>query len=75
MGSGQELQKVENIIVLVFVVDEHSHKICPYTKDTVVKSLTSIGFKPQRVIKGNVFSCMKYGYPHVPTAKPQTVES
>lgn len=45
------LQKVEKIIVLVFVVDRRLHKIFRSTKDTVINLLTSVEVKSQWTIK------------------------
>lgn len=47
-----ELQRVEKIIVSVFVVDKRLHKLFLPTKDTVIKPLTSRQIKPQWIIKG-----------------------
>lgn len=51
----QKLKKVDKIIVSVFVVDKRSRKICRSTKDTMVKTLKSLGVKPQRIIKSKCF--------------------
>lgn len=42
----------KNRFVSVFVVDTLTRKMCCSSKDTVVKSLTSLGVKSQRSIKG-----------------------
>lgn len=51
----QELKKGDKRIMSVFVADKHSCKIYCVTKGTVVKSLKSLGVKPQRIIKGKGF--------------------
>lgn len=46
----QELQKVEKRILSIFVVYKCLRKICHSIKDTVIKSLTSLGVKPRRIM-------------------------
>lgn len=50
----EELQKVEKKkkMVSVFVVNKCSRKICRAINDTVIKSLTFLEVKLQRVIRG-----------------------
>ena len=55
LEDAQELKKIDKRIVSVFVVDKRTRKICRSTKDTVVKSLMSLGVKPQRIVKGKGF--------------------
>lgn len=43
-----ELQKVEKIIVPVFAFDNRSRKIFRSTKDIIIKTVTSLEFKPQK---------------------------
>lgn len=64
----QEIKKVEKKIVSVFMVNKHMCKIFHSTKNIVVKSLESLGVKPQRIIKGLGFPCGTYCYPCPKTA-------
>lgn len=43
-----ELQKIEERIVLVFVMDKRSRKICRFTNDTCIQSLTTLRVKTQK---------------------------
>lgn len=51
----QEFKVFEKRMVSFFVVDKRTFKICRSMKDTVIKSLLSLGIKLQRTIKGSGF--------------------
>lgn len=51
----QELKMLENKMVSVFVMDKCMRNICLSSKNTVIRSLVSLGVKPQGVIKGTGF--------------------
>lgn len=51
----QELQKFQKRTVSVFVADKRLRKIYRSTKDTMKKSLESLHFSPQQIIKGSRF--------------------
>lgn len=46
LANPEELQKIEKMLS-VFVVDKRSCKVCRSTKDTIIKSLTSLEITPQ----------------------------
>lgn len=74
LRNPQELQEVKKRIVSVFMVDKPSRKNCRSTKDTVIKSLTPLEVKPQRMIKGRgYFVAGMYCYPHLPTVRTSPV--
>lgn len=63
LEEAQELPIFEKKMMSVFVVDKHTRKISHSTKDIVIRSLISLGFKHQNVVKVTDFSCGAYCYP------------
>lgn len=66
LADAQELQRVWKRIVSVFTVNECS-------LDTVIKSLTPLGVKPQRLSNGNGRCMWTYCYPRLPNVRTTPV--